>query len=100
MKREVPFGDPIEVTEVVAGRTFYVENSGRTPVYIDHAAAAPVNPQREDGFEILPGNTWNRRVREQDWEKRGNRTVKPPTGMKLWAWTYEFAGVLKISEIT
>ena len=100
MKREVPFGDPIEVTEAVAGRSFYVENSGRTPVYIDLAAAAPANPARDDGFELLPGNTWNRRVREQDWRKRGYRDVDVPSGQKLFAWTYEFDGVLKISEIT
>ena len=80
-------------------KTYYVENAGRTPVYVDKMAAAPASPTTEDGVEILPGNSWNRSVTEQDWKSRGHLMVKLPAGMNLYAWAYEYGGVLQVFEV-
>ena len=88
------------VTGLEADTTYYVENAGRTPVYLDKGSGAgPTDPKRSDGIELLPGNTWNRRVTEQEWKPRESAQFKLESGESLYAWSYEFEEPIQIQVV-
>ena len=90
---------PEAVSGLTAGSTYYVENAGEVAIYVTEGSEAPSSPLWEDGIELLPGNSWNRRITDRHRRRRGNVTLKVGTGNELYAWTFDGRGVLQLSEL-
>ena len=87
--KQVVSTTPAELANMDPDVWYTIENAGPEVVYFDELAAAPTDPEPDDGFELLPGNALNWRSATAELRGRGAARVQRASDTEIYVWTSE-----------